>query len=232
MKIFISFFKDVWEILLLGLLGFIKRSFAFILNHKKAVFLYQVISLDLGNNGRLNQIKVKSTIANIGRGLISKYNHLLRSDLPSLGKAKIIAFDNKGPLSKLEIIEKNPQSIDFYVLFRKSLKPNEKYTYTWICSNVENFFDFSHLPLTWTWTPIVKVLEIKFEIYHPPGFKLTNALVIIKNTGEEIEVAQTKMISYNREATEIILKNRSQGSYEIRWSYEKIAQNRIKERRY
>ena len=62
MKIFISFFKDVWEILLLDLFGFIKRILAFILNHKKAVFLYQVISLDLGNNGKLNQIKVKSTI--------------------------------------------------------------------------------------------------------------------------------------------------------------------------
>ncbi len=220
MKIFISFFKDVWEILLLSLLGFIKRILAFILNHKKAVFLYQVISLDLGNNGKLNQIKVKSAIANIGRGLISKYNHLLRSDLPSLGKAKIIAFDNKGLLPKPEIIEKNPQWIDFYVLFRRSLRPKEKYTYTWLCPNLENFFDFSRSPLTWEWTPITKVLEMRFEICHPPGFKPTNALVIIKNTGEEIEVAQTKSISYNREATEIILKNCAQGSYEIRWSYE------------
>jgi len=205
----------------LGLISVIKQGLSFIFNHKKAIFLNQVIALDLGNNGKLNQTKVKSTIANIGRGFISKYNHLFRSDLPSLEKAKILAFDNRGLLPKPQIIEKNPQLIDFYVLFRRSLKPKEKYTYTWICSNLEKFFDFSRSPLTWTWTPITKVLEIKFEIYHPPGLKLNNALVVIKNTGEEIEVAQTKMISYNREVTEIILKNRSQGSYEIRWGYEK-----------
>jgi len=217
---FISLLKDFWEIVLLGLFGFVKQAFSFIFNHKKAVFLSQAITLDLGNNGKLDQIKVKSTIENTGRVLISKYSHLLRSDLPSLGKAKIIAFDNKGLLPKPEIIEKNPQWIDFYVLFRRSLKPKEKYTYTWLCPNIENFFDFSRSPLTWEWTPITKVLEMRFEIYHPPRFKPTNALVIIKNTGEEIEVAQTKSISYNREATEIILKNCAQGSYEIRWNYE------------
>lgn len=221
MDLFAKFLKAFWEIILVGLFGLIIQVISFFLHNKKAVFLCQTICLDLGPDGRLNQIKVKSTITNAGRELISKYNHLLRSDLPSLGKAKIFAFDDEGLLPEPEMIEKNPQSVDFYVLFRKALKPNEKYAYTWASFGIEKFFDFSRYPLTWTWTPITKVLEMRFEVYHPPGFKLTSALVVIKNTGEEIEVAQTKMVSYNREATEIILKNRSQGSYEIRWSYEK-----------
>lgn len=205
----------------MGLFGLIKQVVSFFLHNKKAVFLCQTICLDLGTSGGLNQIKVKSTITNVGRELISKYNHLLRSDLPSLEKSEILVFDDEGSLPDPEMIEKNPQSMDFYVLFRKALRPNEKYTYTWISSGIEKFFDFSRYPLTWTWTPITKVLEMRFEICHPPGFKPANVSVVIKNTGEEIEVAQTKMASYNKETTEITLKNRSQGSYEIRWSYEK-----------
>ena len=221
--LFISLLTRLWEIFILKFLKSFKRDFFCISNNKKAIFLKQKIILDIGENGKVNKIEVKNTIQNVSRRFISKYNHLLRCDLPSLEKVGILAFDNQGSLPKPEIIEKNPQFIDFYVLFRKSLKFKEKYTYSWICSNIEKFFDFSYTPLTWIWTPIAKVLEARFEIYHPAGFKLANALAVIKNTGEEIEVAQTKMVGYNREATEIILKNCSQGSYEIRWRYEEKA---------
>lgn len=224
--LFISLITRLWEIFILRFLKSLKRDFFCIFNNKKAIFLKQEIILDIGEKGELNLIKVKSTIINISKRFLSKYNHSLRCDLPSLKKVKIKAFDNQGPLPEAEIIEQNSQLIDFYVLFRRSLKPKEKYTYTWSCSNIEKFFDFSYSPLTWEWIPITKVKEIRFKIFHPVGFKVANALAIFKNTNEEIGVARTKMTNYNRETTEIILENCSIGYYEIRWSYQNKTQRK------
>lgn len=220
-SLFISLIVRFWEVFIWRFIKSIKKEFFFVFDNKKVVFLEQKIVLDIGEKGKLNRIKVENTIMNVGKGLISKYNHLLRCDLPALNKAKILAFDDKGLLLEPEMIEKNPQMIDFYVLFRKSLKPKEKYTYTWMSSNIEKFFDFSYSPLTWEWTFSTKVLKLEMKIYHPSGFKVSNVLVISKTTNEEIGIAKTKFISYNRELTEIILTNCPQDIYEIRWSYSK-----------
>lgn len=204
-------------------------------NDGKALFLSQRVFIDIKYDGGLNRVETTSTIVNVGKTFLSKYNHSFRSNGSSLENVEIETSDKQDGLPKPEMINEGSHFKDFYVVFRHALKPclipREKYTYTWACSNVPFFFDLSNHLCSWEWTPITKVLKIEFKILHPPGFHVINALAISKNTGEEVGVVKTEKGEYNREVTKLALRNQPRGAYEIRWGYEKDNQSQLPKRK-